>query len=188
MTSYLAHMGRVLSFDEAIYREIITRNKLSLWYTALNVFVLGLIYGGSSVIFARSILESHGIFDPLETHVKVSLILMGISITFLVHGALALFSWVFCRGIGGSTLFMPIYLAIGIAAIAFWPMAPALSAVLSKAGGQGAFFFFLLALGYGFVVLFHGLKSASGLALPRMLIVSVILIIYIVSFMYLWVG
>jgi len=185
---YLHHMIRVLRFEESVYREVITRNKLSLWYTALNVSMLGLLYGGSNVLFADTILASHGIYEPVVPQVKITLLLMGVSITFLVHGAAALFAWVFCRGIGGSTLFMPVYLAIGMAAVAFWPMAPILSAVLSKSGGQAAFGLLFVTLAYGFIVLFHAVKSASGLALPRMVIVSVILVIYIISFMYLWVG
>lgn len=185
---YLHHMIRVLRFEEFVYREVITHNKLSLWYTALNVSILGLLYGGSNVFFAGTILASHGIFEPVAPQLNITLLLMGVSITFLVHGAAALFAWVFCRGIGGSTLFMPVYLAIGMASVAFWPMAPTLSAVLSRSGGQAAFILLLVTLTYGFVVLFHAVKSASGLALPRMVIVSVILVVYIISFMYLWVG
>ena len=51
---YLHYMIRILRFDEAVYREVITRDKLSLLYTAINVGAFGLCYGLSATYFARS--------------------------------------------------------------------------------------------------------------------------------------
>ncbi len=54
---YIQHMIRILRFEEAVYREVITQNKLSLAYTAVNVAVFGLIYGFSAIHFSRYLLE-----------------------------------------------------------------------------------------------------------------------------------
>jgi len=184
---YIQHMIRILRFDEAVYREVIAHDKLSLAYTAINVGTFGLIYGFSAVYFSRYLLEP-GTSETLPFHVRMTLVLMGVSVAFLIHGGMALFAWVFCRGFGGSTLFLPIYLALGMSWISFWPLAPALAALQVKVTGGlyipllGAASFLALA------VVFHALKSASGLSASRMLLVLVVIIIYIGSFMYLWVG
>jgi hypothetical protein len=184
---YLQHMLRILRFEEGVYREVIVRDKLSLVYTAINVAAFGLLYGCSAIYFSRYLLASAD-GEPLSLHIRVTLILMGISVAFLIHGGMALFAWVFCRGFGGSTLFLPIYLALGMAWVAFWPLAPALAAFQVKMTG-GVFLpiaFFAAAL--ALTVVFHALKSASGLSFARMLLVLVVIIVYIGSFMYLWVG
>ncbi|MBU1566938.1 MAG: hypothetical protein KJ630_15100 [Proteobacteria bacterium] len=184
---YFQRMLRILRFDEAVYREVIMQNKLSLAYTAINVAMFGLIYGFSATYFSQYILEP-GDTDPLSFHIRLTLVLMGISVSFLIHGGMALFAWVFCRGFGGSTLFLPIYLALGMAWISFWPLAPALAALQVKLTG-GLFFPIISAvLAFALTVVFHALKSASGLSQVRMLIVFAVIIVYICSFMYLWVG
>lgn len=185
---YLHYMIRILRFDEAVYREVITRDKLSLLYTAVNVGVFGLCYGLSATYFASFLLTEQGGEMALPAHLRVTLILMGVSVAFLIHGGMALFAWVFCRGFGGSTLFLPIYLALGMAWISLWPLAPALAALQAQRT-DGMFYSFLaLALLLALNVIFRALKSASGLAFGRMLLVMVVILLYISCFMYLWVG
>lgn len=184
---YFQHMLRILRFEEGVYREVIVQNKLSLAYTAINVALFGLIYGLSAIYFTRYIVGADD-GDPLSLHIRITLVLMGISVSFLIHGGMALFAWVFCRGFGGSTLFLPIYLALGMAWISFWPLAPALAAFQVKITG-GLFLPILCAASaLALTIVFHALKSASGLSSFRMLLVLVVIIVYISSFMYLWVG
>jgi hypothetical protein len=185
---YIQHMIRILRFEEAVYREIITKEKQSLVYSAVNVGMFGLIYGFSAVYFSRYLLEPGAVVEPLPFLIQLTLVLMGISVSFLIHGGMALFAWVFCRGFGGSTLFLPIYLALGIAWIAFWPLAPILAALQVKLTGGLFYPIFLAAAALAVTVVFHALKSASGLSLVRMLVVLVVIFVYIGSFMYLWVG
>jgi hypothetical protein len=83
---------------------------------------------------------------------------------------------------------LPIYLALGIAWIAFWPLAPILAALQVKLTGGLFYPIFLAAAALAVTVVFHALKSASGLSLVRMLVVLVVIFVYIGSFMYLWVG
>lgn len=184
---YLHYMIRILRFDEAVYREVITRDKLSLLYTAINVGIFGLCYGLSATYFARFLLAAQG-EEVLPTHLRVTLILMGVSVAFLIHGGMALFAWVFCRGFGGSTLFLPIYLALGMAWIALWPLAPALAALQAQWTGGMFYSFLALALLLALTVIFRALKSASGLSFGRMLLVMAVILLYISCFMYLWVG
>jgi hypothetical protein len=184
---YLHYMIRILRFDEVVYREVITRDKLSLLYTAINVGVFGLCYGLSATYFARFLLAAQG-EEVLPAHLRVTLILMGVSVAFLIHGGMALFAWVFCRGFGGSTLFLPIYLALGLAWIALWPLAPALAALQAQWTGGMFYVFLALALLLALNVIFRALKSASGLNFGRMLLVMVVILLYISCFMYLWVG
>lgn len=184
---YVQHMLRILRFEEGVYREVILRNKLSLAYTAVNVGLFGIIYGFSATYFSRYLLEPGG-SDQLSLHLRITLLLMGVSVAFLIHGGMALFAWVFCRGFGGSTMFLPIYLALGMAWIACWPLAPALAALQVKLTG-GLFFPIFAGLAIlALKVVFHALRSASGLSLGRMAFVLVVIIVYISSFMYLWVG
>lgn len=187
MTTYLSHMLRILSFEEEVYREVIVRDKLSLVYTAVNVAGFGALYGLSALYFSSVLVES-GQTAPLTGRLQLTLFLMGISISFLIHGGVALLSWGFCRGFGGSTLFLPIYLALGMAWIALWPMAPVLAAFQVQKTGGLFYPLAALALAMAFGVVFRALKSASGLGFWRMCLVGVVILVYIGCFLYLWVG
>lgn len=186
--NYLRHMLRVLRFEEAVYREVIGDDKRSLFYTLVNVALFGVLYGLSASSFVQYLSDGAGNPLVLPEAMRVTLVLMGMSVAFLIHGGMALFAWGFCRGFGGSTLFLPIYLALGMAWIAFWPLAPILAALQVKLTG-GIFFPAMAATGvFALAVVFRALKSASGLSTPRMLLTVVVIIVYISCFLYLWVG
>ena len=122
---YLRHMTRILKLDATVYGEL-AAGALPMRYCMINVTALGVIYGLASIQFAKQLLaaqpDAAAAFNPLM------ILMVGVSIAFFMHGGLGLFVWVFCRGIGGSPQFMPTYLNIGMAAIALWPLAPAVSA------------------------------------------------------------
>ena len=76
----------------------------------LNVSLLGLIYGAATIRFAEAMLARQP--DAAVSFNPLMILMVGLSIAFFMHGGLALFIWVFCRGIGGSVQFMPTYLYI----------------------------------------------------------------------------
>ena len=111
---------------------------------------------------------------------------MGASVAFLMHGGLALFTWVFCRGIGGAVVFLHLYLSMGAAVLALWPAAPAVA--LLQSGGRGVPLVLYLAasVGYGLAAQYPAVRRASGLSHPRMVAAGIFTLFYIGCFLYLW--
>lgn len=67
-------------------------------------------------------------------------------------------------------------------------MAPLLAMLQTKTGGGSLLIWLAAASIYALLVFFHALKSASGLPAGRMIVVMAVVIVYICSFMYLWIG
>jgi len=126
--NYYDDMIAVLRLEPGVWPRI-GQSRRALHYTVANVLVLGLIYGFSVLIFGRRLLDPGATFNPLL------IMMVGVSVAFLVHGGAALYIWMFCRGIGGTTAFFPFYLHVGVAAIGFWFAAPALA--LAQTGARG---------------------------------------------------
>ncbi len=181
--NYFYHMLKVLRLDRDIYRALAVTN-LPIRYCMINVTVLGLIYGISSIHFAKILMAKGGTaavaFSPLMV------MLVGISIAFLMHGGAALFVWVFCRGMGGCPHFMPPYLNIGICAISLWPLAPVVSGFQAGASGPVLTGFAVLAIAYAACVMYVAVQSVSALSNLKMGIAAVGTIIYVGCFLYLW--
>ena len=97
--AYLQHMLRILKLDGSIYRTL-AATQLPLNYCLINVTVLGLVYGVSSVQLAGALLIRQP--DAAVTFNPLMILMVGVAIAFFMHGGLALFIWVFCRGIGGT--------------------------------------------------------------------------------------
>lgn len=183
LMTYVGHMGRVLTLDGGVYRAL-AATPLPLRYAMLNVALLGLFYGAASVHFATRLLAGQG--DAAADFNPVMLLLVGMSLAFVMHGGLALFVWVFCRGIGGNPQFMPIYLFIGVAAIALWPLVPAVSAMQTGAAGPALTTYAVLAAAYGAAILFAAVKAASGLSAIKMTLAAAATVAYVGCFLYLW--
>lgn len=181
--NYFQHMLRVLRLDGTVYRAM-ALTQLPMRYCLINVTVLGMIYGLSSIQFARQFLarqpEAAVAFNPLM------ILMVGISLAFFMHGGLSLFVWVFCRGIGGNPQFMPAYLYIGVGAIALWPLAPAVSALQAGASGAVLTAYSTIATLYGAAVIFVAVKDASRLSPVKMTLAAVATIVYVGCFLYLW--
>ena len=181
--NYIQHMLRILKLDPAVYRDLAS-SQLPLRYCMVNVTTLGLIYGLASIQFAKLLLARHpeaaAAFNPLM------ILMVGVSIAFFMHGGLSLFVWVFCRGIGGTPQFMPTYLYIGMAAIALWPLAPAVSALQAGAAAGPLLVFATLAALYGAAVIFVAVKAASRLSPVKMTLASFATVVYVGCFLYLW--
>jgi hypothetical protein len=181
--NYLTHMLRILKLDGSVYREMAS-GQLPLRYCMANVSVLGVIYGLSSIQFAKDVLarqpDAAAAFNPLM------ILMVGISIAFFMHGGLSLFIWVFCRGIGGNPQFMPTYLNIGVAAIALWPLAPAVSALQAGASGLLISTYACVSACYGAAVIFQAVKDASRLSPLKMTLAAAATVVYVGCFLYLW--
>ena len=193
---YPAYMKRILKMDQQAYADINTAG-LTQRYCLTNLMALGLLYGLASVYFTRHLIANANgstiSFSPLMV------LLAGVVITFLLHGAAALFIWVFCRAIGGTTQLRPYYLNLGVAALAFIPLAPALAAYqISRAAKSLAGLehftatsgllqaYVLLTAGYGLAVAYAAMHQASNLTNLKMAVASTVTVIYVGCLLYLW--
>jgi hypothetical protein len=181
--NYVGHMLRVLKLDGTVYGDL-APTPLPMRYSMLNVSLLGLIYGAATIRFAETMLARQP--DAAVSFNPLMILMVGLSIAFFMHGGLALFIWVFCRGIGGSVQFMPTYLYIGTAAIALWPLAPVVAALQAGASGPLPAVGALIAATYGAAVLFVAVKAASGLSWIKMTVAAVATVVYVGCFLYLW--
>jgi hypothetical protein len=181
---YFSELKRVLSWDDQVYQDLAKRNRL-LHYSTLHVSLLGLFYGVSAVLFTQRLLLMRGV-APGGDFSALSLIMMGVSVAFLMHGGAALFIWVFCRGIGGSSLFMPLYLNSGVAAAAAWPLAPVMVALQAGFHNFSIYGLTLVLAAYMFAVGFIAVRKAAGLNKLRMTVAAIATLIYISCFLYLW--
>lgn len=183
--SYIKALQRVMSLDGKVYPEISAR-LLSLRYALINVFVLGLVYGFSSLYFNYSSLKVFT--QPLTILIaQVIIVLSGIVIVFLLHGGTALLIWAFSRGVGGNPNFLASYLNLGISVAPFWFSAPAWTAIFAKNSANAFLFFFAAATTtWGLLSIFVSIKSASGLSTAKMLAAMSITTIFVICFLYLW--
>lgn len=181
---YFPHMVRILRMDGTVFKTLAPAH-LPLRYCMINVTALGLIYGVVSIQFAKLVLarqpEAAATFSPLL------ILLVGISIAFFMHSGLALFIWVFSRGIGGNRQFMPVYLYSGMAVIGLWPLAPAASALQAGTYGAGLTVYTALATVYGSAVMVVAVKAASGLSWLKVSLAAAATTIYVGCFLYLWI-
>ena len=184
VVSYPQHMLQLLALKRSAVRDIFSKG-LALPYCSVNVLVFGLIYGLAAIYFSRPVLSGsvtvgEAAFNPLL------ILMVGASVAFLLHGGGALFLWVFCRGIGGNPLFIPVYMGLGVAAIVFWPVAPGLAALQAGVAGPVLLFFTLTASLNAAAVVYVTIRKVTGLSHLKMSIASVVTLIYISCFMYLW--
>ncbi|MFP4347147.1 MAG: hypothetical protein ACOCWY_05435 [Thermodesulfobacteriota bacterium] len=178
-------MKRILRLEGSGFDEMMNSG-LALRYCMVNVAILGLVYGGSAIHLSKRLL-TQGTINTLSFN-PIFILTAGVGLAFLMHGGIALFIWVFCRGAGGCRQFMPPYLNIGAASIALWPLAPALAAYQIVRPGVFLIAYMILFAIYGGMVEYVGVHRASGLSTLKMAIVAVVTVIYIGCFLYLWIG
>lgn len=184
--NYLTAMQHVLGWKAGIYPKIAAANR-TLRFCVVNVSLLGLVYGLSALYLSGTVLADAPAAASAQFQVNPLMILMaGMSVAFLMHGGAALFFWVFCRGIGGSPLFMPIYLNLGIAALALVPLAPALAALQAGLRGGGLLAYAAVCAAYAGGALYVAMRKAAGLAHWKMALAAAAAVIYIGCFLYLW--
>jgi hypothetical protein len=180
---YFTDLKKILSWDDQVYQDLAKRNRL-LHYSTLHVTLLGLLYGVTAVLLTQRLLSMRGV--GAGSFNALFLIMMGVAVAFLMHGGAALFIWVFCRGIGGSSLFMPLYLNSGVAAAAAWPLAPVVVAMQAGFDNYLIYGLALMLAAYLFAVGFVAVRKASGLNKFKMSIAAVATFIYMGCFLYLW--
>jgi hypothetical protein len=173
--NYFRNILRILQLDSTVYKELFAA-KLALSYCIFSVAFLGLIYGISSLYFSKALLAGT---TPVAVSLNPALIIfVGISVAFLMQ--------VFCRGIGGNPQFLNPYINLGIAGIALWPLAPAVSAIQAGFSGILLYGYTVVASIYALAVCFVAVKEASNLSYVKMTIAVAATMIYIGCFLYLW--
>lgn len=180
--NYLAAMQQVLSWQGRGYAKIASANR-ALRYCVINVSLLGFTYGAGALYLSATVLNAKGApaqFNPLM------ILMAGMSVAFLMHGGAALFFWVFSRGIGGNPVFLPIYLNLGVAALALVPLAPALAALQAGLRSGGLLVYTGAGVLYAAGVLYVAIRQAAGLAHWKMVLAASAAVIYIGCFLYLW--
>ena len=183
--SYPRAMQAVLRLEQAVFRQVL-ENGRGWQYSGVNVGLLGVIHAACSLHFARSAFETAGAVYVPEIRTALFVMMGGVTTAFLMHGALALVVWVFSRGMGGTRTFVPIYVTTGVAFIALWPVAPALAAMQAGTSNPLMLACLLAGTSYALVVVTAAVRSASGLSPTRTAISSVLALVYMGSFLYLW--
>jgi len=177
--SYVKDMIAVLRLNAGVWTDL-SRSGRVLPYTVANVLILGLIYGLSVLVLGRRLLEPGASFNPFMV------MMVGVSVAFLVHAGAALYIWMFCRGIGGTTAFLPVYLSVGAGSAGLWFAAPAVALVQSGVRGGPLWVYLAASLLYALAVLYPGVRHASGLSAVKMAAAAVLTVVFVGCFLYLW--
>jgi hypothetical protein len=184
---YLNAMWRVLRIEEKIYQDISSKG-LSVRYSLINVFILGVLYG----IFSLSFLSAEVFRDfPDPSSVltaKIIVVATGVLVAFLLHLGAAFLFWTFCRAMKGEIRFIPTYFNLGVAVAPLWFAVPGLAAL--RAGWHHPLIAVYTAVAgvYAFSSFFIAAKSTFGYSYKKMFIAMAMMLVFTVSFLALWLG
>jgi hypothetical protein len=184
--SYFAAMRAVLQLDEKVYPAIHESGR-AVTFCLINILGFGALHAVTALYYIEAMFREAATGQAMSGAMKIQFVTVGIGVAFLMHAGAALFLWVFSRGFGGRTAFLPVYFNLGLSFIGLWPAAPFMAALQAGAGGALTRVFFGLAAIYGLGVVFMGVKSASGLSMNRMALSMLVTIIVVISLLYLWV-
>jgi len=184
---YFEAMWHVLRIEEKSYRDINSWG-LAARYATINVFILGVLYGLSFLYFLGS--ESlQGIADPSGIiFVKFIVIAVGVLVAFLLHLGAAFLFWSFGRGVGGEARFLLVYFNLGVAVVPLWLAVPGLTALHAGWRGPMLYLYAIITGIYAFSSFFVATKSVFGLSHRKTLLAIAMMFIFLVSFLYLWLG
>lgn len=187
------HMGyfdtvwHVFRIEEKIYQDISSRG-LTVRYSTISVFILGVLYGLFSLYFLDR--EAfRGFPDPSSVLMaKVIVVGTGVLVAFLLHLGAAFLFWTFCRAMGGEIRFIPTYFILGVAVAPLWFAVPGLTAL--HAGWRGPLVYLYAAVTgiYAFSSFFVAAKSTFGYSYKKMLIAMAMMLVFTISFLALWLG
>ncbi|HKJ99957.1 MAG TPA: hypothetical protein VJ959_13635 [Desulfotignum sp.] len=180
---YITAVIRMLRLDPSGVKQLPLH--LLPYICILHVAVLGLIYGGTASLLSQGVLAGQGLDPGSFDAVKITI--AGIPVAFLMHAGAALFIWVFLKGLGGHAGFLNAYIAMGIAAVSLWPLAPFLVMLQTAAAGPAAAAGSFITAVYALFVHTKVIQDASGLSLMKVIISLSAAIVYIGCFLYLWV-
>jgi hypothetical protein len=180
---YLAYLARVFRFDFSVYNDLPRRPFLAVF---LNLFLAGLIYGGSSLYFNLG--QMREIFtDAASINIAgFMIVLSGIALVFLAQAGSSLFIWTFCRGVGGNTSLINYYVGTGMAVPVFWIALPFFAALGADFGGSLFNSLAVVVTVAAAVSLVASIKEASGLTAGRLFAALLLTLIFVGSFLYLW--
>lgn len=186
--NYFNAMWHVMRIDEEIYKDISARGGLAFRYSAINVFILGILYGLFSLYFVDQ--ELFRTFpDPSSILMaKVIIVVTGILVAFILHLGAAFLFWTFCRAMRGEARFIPTYFILGVAIAPLWIAVPGLTAL--HAGRHDPLVYFYVAFTgiYAFSSFFVATKSIFGYSYKKMSIAMAMMLVFTVSFLGLWLG
>jgi hypothetical protein len=185
--TYFGAMWRVLRLEERIYQDISSRG-LSVRYSMINVLVLGILYGLLSLYFLGSeSLEKAA--EPSGIVIVQSIVMIvGVLVAFLLHLGLAFLIWSFGRGAGGKTRFLATYFNVGVAVVPLWLAVPGLTALRAGWRGPNVYLCTVIPGIYALASLFVATKSTFGLSYGRTVLGMAMMLVFLVSFLYLWLG
>lgn len=184
---YFNTLWRILRIEEKVYQYIGSKG-LSVRYSMINVFVLGLLYGLFSVSFLSA--EVFRDFPDPSSIITAKIIVAGtgVLVAYLLHLGVAFLFWTFCRAMKGETRFIPTYFNLGVAVAPLWFAVPGLAAL--RAGWSNPLIIVYAAAAgiYGFASFFIASKSTFGYTYKKMFIAMAMMLIFTVSFLALWLG
>lgn len=185
MKEYVTYLARVFRFDFSVYQPGSLPSR-PFMYTFANVFIAGLIYGMFSLQFNLNQLE---IFPDAfsRNFIAVLIVFSGITVIILAQAASSLFVWTFCRGVGGSTALVNYYVATGMVMPVLWLAMPFYAAMGAGVAGLLVKALATITTTAAVVSLAASIKEASGLAPGRLVIALALVVIFVGSFLYLWV-
>jgi hypothetical protein len=185
--NYFGAMWHVLRLEEKIYQDISARG-LSVRYAMMNVSVLGILYGLFSLYFLGSeSLEKAA--EPSGIIIVQSIVMIGgVLVAFLLHLGLAFLLWSFGRGVGGKTRFLTTYFNVGVAVVPLWVAVPGLAALHAGWRGPNVYLCTVIPGIYALASFFVATKSTFGLSYGRTVLGMAMMLVFLVSFLYLWLG
>jgi hypothetical protein len=176
-----------LRIEEKIYRDISSQG-LAARYSTINVFILGVLYGLFFLYFLSS--EAlQGIADPSGVvFVKSIVIAVGVLVAFLLHLGAAFLFWSFGRGVGGEARFLLVYFNLGVAVVPLWLAVPGLTALHAGWHGPMVYLYSAITILYALSSFFVATKSVFRISHGKTLLAIAMMFIFLVSFLYLWLG
>jgi hypothetical protein len=184
--NYFNAMLRVLKLDEKIYPEINAHGS-TVHYAIVNIFFLCILYGFFSLVLLNVEFSPHDYPNLASVLiVKAIVILTGMLVAFLLHMGAALLLWTFGRGVGGAARFMPVYYNLGIAVVPLWLAIPGITALCAGWRGEGIYLFAICTSIYALASLFVATKSVFNLSNLKMSLAAAMMLIFVTSFLYLW--
>jgi hypothetical protein len=184
---YFDAMWRVLRLEEKAYQNIGSRG-LAVRYSTINVFVLGILYGLFSLYFLGSA-SLKDIAEPSGIIVVQSIVIMvGVLVAFILHLGAAFLLWSFGRGVGGESRFLLAYFNLGVSLLPLWLAVPGLTALYAGWRGPVVVVYAAATSVYALLSFFVATKSTFGLSYGKTILAIAMMFVFLVSFLYLWLG
>ena len=175
---------RVLQLDGRVYGELQEKG-MAFRYSQFNFIITAAIYSFSAIMFLPYVTEG---LNPAELFILQGMVLgTGIFVVFLFYLTVSILLWAFSKGLGAELHFSRIYTNLGLALVPLWVAMPGMAAISAGIENYPLYAVTALASAYLLPTAFVATKDASGLSVGRQSASFVILLVFLVSFVYLWV-